>query len=51
MASDAQRASFELPFVIRGPWSDPILVPNPEGLVRRPLTVPDPPQLPVPLPN
>jgi AsmA protein len=27
----------ELPFVIRGPWTDPVLVPNPEGLIRRPV--------------
>ncbi len=30
-----EKAGFELPFVVRGPWSDPIIVPNPEALIRR----------------
>lgn len=32
---EGNRPYTELPFVIRGPWADPIVVPNPDGLVRR----------------
>jgi AsmA protein len=34
-ASESGKPGLELPFVIRGPWSDPIVVPNPEALMRR----------------
>ncbi|KAB2882935.1 MAG: AsmA family protein [Pseudorhodoplanes sp.] len=29
------RAPFELPFVVQGPWDDPIMLPDPEILIRR----------------
>jgi AsmA protein len=32
-ASDG--AGFELPFVIQGPWEDPLIFPDPESLIRR----------------
>ena len=28
-------ASFELPFVVQGPWDDPIMLPDPDILIRR----------------
>ena len=28
-------ASFELPFVVQGSWDDPIMLPDPEALIRR----------------
>ena len=28
-------AAFDLPFVVQGPWDDPIMVPDPESLIRR----------------
>ncbi len=28
-------ASFELPFVVQGPWDDPLIFPDPESLLRR----------------
>jgi AsmA protein len=28
-------ANFELPFVIQGPWDDPLVFPDPESLIRR----------------
>ena len=28
-------ATFELPFVIQGPWDDPLILPDPESLLRR----------------
>jgi AsmA protein len=28
-------ASFELPFVVQGPWEDPIMLPDPDILIRR----------------
>jgi len=28
-------SSFELPFVVQGPWDDPIMLPDPEILIRR----------------
>lgn len=34
-SADPAKPGLELPFVIRGPWSDPIVVPNPEALMRR----------------
>ena len=27
--------SFELPFVVQGPWDDPLIFPDPESLIRR----------------
>ena len=27
--------SFELPFVVQGPWEDPLIFPDPESLIRR----------------
>jgi AsmA protein len=33
--------SFELPFVVEGPWEDPLIYPDPESLIRRsPATAP-----------
>jgi AsmA protein len=29
------RAAFELPFVVQGPWDDPLMLPDPEILIRR----------------
>jgi AsmA protein len=26
---------FELPFVVQGPWDDPLIFPDPESLIRR----------------
>jgi AsmA protein len=28
-------ASFDLPFVVQGPWDDPLIFPDPESLIRR----------------
>ncbi|QWG19280.1 AsmA family protein [Bradyrhizobium sediminis] len=28
-------SSFELPFVVQGPWDDPLIFPDPESLIRR----------------
>ena len=28
-------AGFELPFVVQGPWDDPLIFPDPESLLRR----------------
>ena len=28
-------AAFELPFVVQGPWDDPLIFPDPESLIRR----------------
>jgi AsmA protein len=34
-------AGFELPFVVEGPWDDPLIYPDPESLIRRsPATAP-----------
>jgi AsmA protein len=33
--------SFELPFVVQGPWEDPLIFPDPDSLLRRsPATAP-----------
>ena len=32
---DAGTAGFELPFVVQGPWDDPLVFPDPESLIRR----------------
>lgn len=34
-ASTDGRAPFELPFVVQGPWDDPLMLPDPEILIRR----------------
>jgi AsmA protein len=37
----AGTAGFELPFVVQGPWDDPLVFPDPESLIRRsPATAP-----------
>jgi AsmA protein len=28
-------AAFDLPFVVQGPWDDPLIFPDPESLIRR----------------
>jgi AsmA protein len=28
-------APFELPFIVQGPWGDPIMLPDPEALIQR----------------
>ncbi len=28
-------SGFELPFVVQGPWDDPLIFPDPESLIRR----------------
>jgi AsmA protein len=32
---DRRPAPFELPFVVQGPWDDPLMLPDPEILIRR----------------
>ena len=34
-APNAVAAGFELPFVVQGPWDDPLIFPDPESLIRR----------------
>ncbi len=34
-SSPTAAASFDLPFVIQGPWDDPLIFPEPESLIRR----------------
>jgi AsmA protein len=34
-ATTSGSASFELPFVVEGPWDDPIMLPDPDILIRR----------------
>jgi len=34
-AGAADGAGFELPFVVQGPWDDPLIFPDPESLIRR----------------
>ena len=34
-ASASAAPSFELPFVVQGPWDDPLIFPDPESLIRR----------------
>jgi AsmA protein len=34
-AGAANGAGFDLPFVIQGPWEDPLIFPDPESLIRR----------------
>ena len=33
--SKPEGPSFELPFIVQGPWDDPIMLPDPEALIRR----------------
>ena len=35
VAAPNAAASFELPFVVQGPWDDPLIFPDPESLLRR----------------
>lgn len=35
VSADPARPPLELPFVVRGPWTEPLVVPNPEALMRR----------------
>ena len=30
-----RRPGFDLPFVVQGPWDDPLVFPDPESLIRR----------------
>jgi AsmA protein len=34
-AASERAAAFELPFIVQGPWEDPIMLPDPEILIRR----------------
>ena len=34
-AAAAGDKAFELPFVVQGPWDDPLVFPDPESLIRR----------------
>src|SRR4051812_2745860 len=41
IAAPNAAAGFELPFVVQGPWDDPLIFPDPESLIRRsPATAP-----------
>ena len=35
LVSAANAPSFDLPFVVQGPWDDPLIFPDPESLMRR----------------
>jgi AsmA protein len=35
LTSSPAAAAFDLPFVIQGPWDDPLVFPDPESLIRR----------------
>ena len=35
LVSAATANEFELPFVVQGPWDDPIMLPDPQSLIRR----------------
>ena len=35
VAAPNAASSFELPFVVQGPWDDPLIFPDPESLLRR----------------
>ncbi len=35
LTSSASGTGFELPFVVQGPWDDPIMLPDPQILIRR----------------
>jgi len=34
-AAPSTESSFDLPFVVQGPWDDPLIFPDPESLIRR----------------
>ncbi|HEY5379852.1 MAG TPA: AsmA family protein [Pseudolabrys sp.] len=34
-AGKPEKAAFELPFIVQGSWDDPIMLPDPEALIRR----------------
>jgi AsmA protein len=34
-SANAPAAAFELPFIVHGPWDDPLMLPDPESLIRR----------------
>jgi len=34
-SANAPAAAFELPFIVQGPWEDPLMLPDPESLIRR----------------
>src|SRR5262249_15286232 len=34
-SANAPAAAFELPFIVQGPWDDPLMLPDPESLIRR----------------
>jgi AsmA protein len=35
VSTSADAAKFELPFVVQGPWDDPLIFPDPVSLIRR----------------
>jgi len=35
MSARAGAPAFELPFIVQGPWYDPLMLPDPEALIRR----------------
>ena len=35
LVSTATASEFDLPFVVQGPWDDPIMLPDPQSLIRR----------------
>jgi AsmA protein len=35
LISTATANEFDLPFVVQGPWDDPIMLPDPQSLIRR----------------
>ena len=35
LVSTATADEFDLPFVVQGPWDDPIMLPDPQSLIRR----------------
>ena len=35
VASLNAASGFELPFVVQGPWDDPLIFPDPEALIRQ----------------
>jgi AsmA protein len=35
LVSNSSAEEFDLPFVVQGPWSDPMMLPDPQSLIRR----------------
>lgn len=35
LSASNRRAEFDLPFVVQGPWDDPLMLPDPQSLIRR----------------